>query len=116
MDKIAYLRGLLDGQGVDPATKEGKAQYAVCEALEDIMKYIQKLEDRVEELEEQCDILDEAVADVEDMLMDEDDDDDAYDCEGCPEDCETVCPNCGEELEFDVDESELQALAPDAEE
>ena len=28
------------------------------------------------------------------------------------EEGETVCPNCGEELEFDFDEDELESLTP----
>ena len=135
MDKIAYLKGLLDGQEVDKSTKEGKAFYAVCDALEELLKYTQELEDRVTELEELCDILDEDLGEMEDLLVDDDDDyefdeldddfgDEQYEtvCPTCGkcilldeatlEEGETVCPNCGEELEFDFDEREIAELAP----
>lgn len=138
MDKIAYLKGLLDGQEVDKSTKEGKAFYAVCDALEELLKYTQELEDRVTELEELCDILDEDLGEMEDLLVEDDgeyapdeldelDDDFAEEqyetvCPTCGkcilldettlEEGETVCPNCGEELEFDFDEREIAELAP----
>ena len=137
MDKIAYLKGLLDGQEVDKSTKEGKAFYAVCDALEELLKYTQELEDRVTELEELCDILDEDLGEMEDFLADADEDEDfeadeldddfsdeQYEtvCPTCGkcilldettlEEGETVCPNCGEELEFDFDEREIAEHAP----
>lgn len=140
MDKIAYLKGLLDGQEMDKSSKEGKVFYAVVDALEELVKYNEELEDRVAELEELCDILDEDLGDIEELLDDEADDP----CDLCSGDCtnvfdedeeqyeticptcgkcilldeetieegETFCPNCGEELEFDFDEHEIEALAP----
>ena len=140
MDKIAYLKGLLDGQEIDRTSKEGKALYAICDALDEIVRYTEELEDRVTELEELCDILDEDLGEMEDFLADEDDeeyepdelDDDFGDeqyetvCPTCGkcilldettlEEGETVCPNCGEELEFDFDEREIAELAPAASE
>lgn len=141
MDKIAYLKGLLDGQEIDKTSKEGKVFFAICDALDEMVKYTEELEDRVAELEELCDILDEDLGDMEELLLDDDDDDecpgcnfeDLYDddedeqyetvCPTCGkcilldertlEEGETVCPNCGEELEFDFDEREIEALTAD---
>ena len=141
MDKIAYLKGLLDGQEVDRNSKDGKVLYALCDALEEMAKRNAELEDRVAELEELCDILDEDLGDLEEMLLEDEDDES---CEGCNfedlydddedeqyeticptcgkcilldertlEEGETVCPNCGEELEFDFDEREIEALTAD---
>ena len=141
MDKIAYLKGLLDGQEVDKNAKDGKVLYALCDALEELAKRNAELEDRVAELEELCDILDEDLGDLEEMLLEDEDDES---CEGCNfedlydddedeqyeticptcgkcilldertlEEGETVCPNCGEELEFDFDEREIEALTAD---
>lgn len=140
MDKIAYLKGLLDGQEVDKDSKEGKVMFAFCDALEELLKYNEELEDRVAELEELCDILDEDLGDIEEQMaecdckcdcdycpenMDEfDEEEEQYEtiCPTCGqcilldeetlEEGETVCPVCGEELEFDFDESEIEALAP----
>lgn len=117
MDKIAYLKGLLDGQGVDPASNEGKVFYAVCDALDGVLKYVEELEDRVAELEELCDILDADLGDLEDDLYEDDDDEDEDEdpCDLCPGGCgdifdedqyETVCPECGET--FVLDEATLE--------
>ncbi len=141
MDRIAYLKGLLDGQEIDKNSKDGKVLFAICDALDEMVKYTEELEDRVAELEELCDILDEDLGDMEEMLLADDDDvdecgcnfEDLYDddedeqyetvCPTCGkcilldertlEEGETVCPNCGEELEFDFDEREIEALTAD---
>ncbi|MDE5885583.1 MAG: hypothetical protein K2H29_10975 [Oscillospiraceae bacterium] len=70
MNKISYLKGLLDGLQVHPESREGKMFYAVCEALEETASYAKKLEARVAELEELCDILDEDLGLVEEMVED----------------------------------------------
>ncbi len=106
MDKIAYLKGLLAGQDVAPDSKEGKVFYAICDALDEMQKYTEELEDRIMELEELCDILDEDLGDIEELLIDDEDDCDG-DCSSCcqsddlldiyddEEPYETVCPTCG---------------------
>ncbi len=139
MDKISYLKGLLAGLDIDAASKEGKVFYALCDALDEMREYTEELEDRIMELEELCDILDEDLGDIEELLLDDEDDCDCDFCSSenaldtldseeqyetiCPtcgkcialdentlEEGETVCPNCGEELEFDFDEIDLEEL------
>ncbi|MBE6848444.1 MAG: hypothetical protein E7502_00845 [Ruminococcus sp.] len=140
MDKISYLKGLLAGLDIDAASKEGKVFYALCDALDEMRAYTEELEDRIMELEELCDILDEDLGDVEELLLDDEDDCDGCDLcsadaalddedfeeqyeticptcgncivldEGTLEEGETTCPNCGEELEFDFDELDLEEL------
>ncbi|MDE5737051.1 MAG: hypothetical protein K2H93_01650, partial [Oscillospiraceae bacterium] len=78
MNKVSYLKGLLDGLDVNPESREGKIFYAVCEALEESAKYTEELENRVAELEELCDILDEDLGLVEEML-----EDDNFSCKNC---------------------------------
>lgn len=107
MDKISYLKGLLAGQEVSPDSKEGKVFYAICGALDDMKKYTEELEDRIAELEELCDILDEDLGDIEELLLDDLDDDcdcECGDCDCCPsadmmddydDQYETICPTCG---------------------
>lgn len=78
MDKVSYLKGLLAGLEVNPESREGKVFYAVCEALEESAKYTEELENRVAELEELCNILDEDLGFVEEMLEDND-----FNCTNC---------------------------------
>ena len=78
MNKVSYLKGLLAGLDVNPESREGKIFYAVCEALEESAKYTEELENRVAELEELCDILDQDLGLVEEML-----EDDNFSCKNC---------------------------------
>lgn len=131
-EKIAYIKGLAEGLGVDNDTKEGKVLNAIIDLLEDITEEICEIEDGCDELMEQIDAVDEDLSALEDIIY-EDDDDDCCDC-GCDDcddccDCDDevyeincpvcndiiyldeemlekdgmVCPNCGTELEFDFE-------------
>ena len=79
MEKIAYLKGIMEGLGVHPESREGKLFGAVCEALQESADYIQKLESRVAELEELYGILDEDLSIVEDLV-----DNESSGCGACP--------------------------------
>lgn len=118
-EKVAYLKGLVEGLGVDTETKEGRIIKAVVEVLDDMALTVSDVEDGLSELSEQVDAIDEDLEDIEnDFYGDEDYDEDECD-EGCYEvtcsncgkkvylddeilaDGEMTCPNCGEKLEFD---------------
>ena len=120
-EKIAYLKGLMEGMNVDTESNEGKLFAAVVDVVED-------LTDEVMELGDGLDVISDDLSDVEDIVYDEwdddddDDDDDDEDDEEeecyattCPEceeeiffddtmleDGEIICPNCGAKLEFDL--------------
>ncbi len=90
-EKIAYLKGLLEGMELDTSTKEGKAILQMSEVMEEMAVYIDDLQSQVDELTELCDILDEDLGAVEsDLYVDEDedeeeeDDDDDYDQSSFP--------------------------------
>ena len=124
-ERIAYIRGLAEGLGLDADKDEVKVINAIIDLLEDMAYDVQDMEDIVDELGEEIDEIDEDLADVEeevfgecyddDCCCDDDfDDDDAYyevTCGKCGETIvldeeallvgEIVCPNCSEPLEFD---------------
>ena len=133
-EKTAYLKGLADGLGVDPQSKEGKLWAALNDLLCDVAHELEALHevdkgqaealdglaDEVSLLEDICGELDDG--DYE-KLEDGDDEDPVYDgvvynatCPVCGEeisfDEETLeqgsiqCPKCGETLEFDLDAEE----------
>ena len=129
-EKVAYLKGLADGYGIDPATREGKLLTTIVDILEDLALEVEDLGCDLDELEEGLDAVSEDLADVEEILFededeyddeDEDEDDEEpifYEAE-CPTCGEVVsfdegvlaqgaieCPNCGENLEFELDETE----------
>ena len=129
-EKVAYLKGLLEGMELDTTKKEGKLLAAIIDVLEDISLDLEDLWDQTDELMEGLDAVSDDLEDVEDVLfeddVEEDDEDSEYyeddldedeDCYAttCPtceetiyfdesvlEEGEVICPNCGEKLEFDL--------------
>ena len=126
-EKIAYLKGLMEGMNVDTESNEGKLFAAVVDVLDEIALEVEDLTDEVMELGDGLDVISDDLSDVEDIVYDEwdDDDDDDEDDEDdeeeecyattCPEceeeiffddtmlgDGEIICPNCGAKLEFDL--------------
>ena len=131
IEKVAYLKGLFEGMEIDESTKEGKLLKAVVEVLGELAEDHADLEDYVAELTEQVDAVDEDLSSLEDVVYEELDDECDGDCEGCDDldddlydvtcpsckesfevDEETLldggvdCPNCGEHLEFDIEDDE----------
>ena len=119
-EKIAYIKGLAEGLGLDEATKEGKILAAIIDLLGDITEEICDIEDGCDELMEQIDAVDEDLSNLEDFIYDdeddyEDEDDEVYEvqCPACNDivyldedmlaEGEIACPNCGTNLEFDFD-------------
>ena len=108
-DKMAYLRGMVDGMELDlTSTKEGKVLGQLLDVMQDLTAYVSDLQTQVDELTEVCDLFDQDLGDLEDIVYDEDDEDDAY--YSCDDDddfddddfdddddetlYETVCPSC----------------------
>ena len=144
-EKVAYLKGLMEGMELDTATKEGKLIAAIIELMGDVTKRVTDIEettiaisDELDEIEEDLDAIEDYILDEEDDYDDLDDDyedDDEYD-EGfdfgdeettiyevkcaCGEvidfDEETleagsmVCPNCGETLEFSLEDDDEEEM------
>ena len=131
-EKVAYLKGLMEGMELDTEKKEGKLLAAIIDVLDDIALEIEDLKDYADELGEGLDAVSDDLEDVEDVLFEEDDEDEydeedfdeldededcyATTCPTCEEeiffdesilkDGEVICPNCGEKLEFDLDSIE----------
>ncbi len=108
-EKVAYLKGLIEGMEIDEATKEGKILKAIMDVLSDVALSVEDLEATVQEMGEQVDTIDEDLDALETDYYDEYDeyDDDDCDCCDCCDDefYDVTCPNCNEE--FAVDEETL---------
>ncbi len=106
-EKVAYLKGLVEGLDFDKDDKETKVIKAVLDVLEDLALTVSDLDDEMELVTEQLDAVDEDLADLEEIFYDECDDCDCDDdCDCCDCDCdedmyEVECPNCGEVIYFD---------------
>ena len=135
-EKVAYLKGLMEGMNIDRDSNEGKLFTVMADILSDIALDIEELEGDLYDLGEDVDAISDDLSDVEDYLFeDEDEDEEDYDDDDdedwdedeeplffevtCPA-CENTitvdedvvnlgaiqCPNCGEMLEFEFDEDD----------
>ena len=130
LEKVAYMKGLAEGLGLDTKTKEGKLLTVMIDLLDDIALELEDIRDDQCELEEGLDAVSDDLNDVETYLYemdgeydeddeeddDEDEEEEVYEttCPSCEEEIyfdETIladgcvkCPNCGEKLEFDLSE------------
>ena len=137
-EKVAYLKGLAEGLGLDAESKEGKLFAAIIDVLDEMAEEILDLEEEMADIEEGLDAVSDDLSEVEETLyeledeFDDDEDEEEEEEEDCfmttcpaceeeiffdetvLEDGEVVCPNCGEKLEFDL--SDLANALEDLEE
>ena len=126
-EKVAYLKGLMEGLDLDKTTKEGKVIAAMADILDDLALTVADNCDQIDAIDEDLESLEEYVYDdldfddYDDDLFDEDDDEEAaeyeFECPNChevvfidesvfDEGKEIECPNCGAKLEGFYEEEE----------
>lgn len=122
-EKVAYLKGLAEGLGVDGASKEGKLMLAVIDALESMAVDAEVLEAKCADLADSIDDIGEDMAYLEDLCLADLDDEDDDECSGCcgcddEQEYEVTCPQCGEVItlfEDDLDFGSIRCPSCDAE-
>ena len=80
-EKVAYLKGLMEGMNLNADSNEGKLFLAIADVLDEIALEVEDLTDEVMELGDGLDVISDDLGDVEDIVYDEwddDDDDDDY--------------------------------------
>ena len=105
-EKVAYLKGLTEGLGIDPEKKEGKILTTILDILEDLAIDQEDLAADIAELDEGLDAVSDDLEDVETVLFgdeEEDDEDEIEDWDGETAFYECQCPACGETVTFDED-------------
>ena len=135
-EKVAYLKGLMEGMKLDTETNEGKLLTVIADILADMASDMEDLSGDLADLAEDVDAISDDLSDVEDYLCDEDDEDeeDEEDDEEeplffevtCPACDKTItvdedvlnlgsiqCPNCGEMMEFEFDEDDEDDETPE---
>ena len=124
-EKVAYLKGLMEGLDLDKTTKEGKVLSAMADILEDMALTVADSCDQIDAIDEDLETLEEYVYDEldldDDYDFDFDDDEDSgeyeFECPNChevvfidesvfEEGKEIECPNCGAKLEGFYEEEE----------
>ncbi len=116
VEKAAYLKGLTEGLGITPETKDGKLWAALHELLSDMAHEIEDLQssqldmaDALDEMTDEVTLLQSCCGDLDMSKLD--DDEDAEEDEEDEEDGElydgvlydVTCPVCGEEITLDED-------------
>ena len=123
-EKVAYLKGLAEGLGLDPESKAEKLITVIIDTLADMADEIEDLSENALDIGEELDALSDDLSEVEDFLFDDDFDVSDYDdfdfdddhdelddecgcayCGGASFSYEVKCPACGEEIV--LDESDL---------
>ena len=109
VEKAAYLKGLAEGLGVDPDSRDGKLWGALTELLSDMAHEIEDLQSGALDFADTLDEFGDELGYLEELTCDLDRPEDFVD-EGCSGDCD----NC----EFDCfsDEPEEEDELPDGEE
>ena len=128
-EKVAYLKGLMEGMKLDTETNEGKLLSVIADILGDMTEDMEDLAGDLYDLGEEVDAISDDLSDMEDFLLDDDWDDEDEDEEDdeeplffevtCPACEKTItvdedvlnlgsiqCPNCGEMMEFEFDEDD----------
>ena len=124
MEKVAYLKGLTEGLGLDDSTKEGKVIKLVIDLLDDVVLTLSDVADGFTLMEEQLEAIDEELDELASEIYEDDEegsighcffDGELYEvtCPTCDEitcidedmldEGEINCPSCGELLEFDLE-------------
>ncbi len=98
-EKVAYLKGLAEGLNLDTEkSKEGKLISVMIGIMEELAMSVEDLEENALNLGEEIDVLSDDLADVEEVVFDEDDDDmEDYDDDWF----EVECPTCGADIVVD---------------
>ncbi len=140
-EKVAYLKGLMEGMKLDTEANEGKLLSVIADILADMASDMEDLAGDLADLGEEVDAISDDLGDVEDYLCDDDwDEDDEEDEDWDEEDdeeplffevtcpaCEKTitvdedvlnlgsiqCPNCGEMMEFEFDEDDVEEKKED---
>ena len=131
-EKAAYLKGLIDGLGIDETTKEGKVIKAMSELLGELAEAVDAIDEDVTHAYDQINDLSEELEDLEaDLYEDDDTDDDDEEPEEDAEDAEdsgddddnadvagepyyeVACPACGNTVYVSEDDLDAgEAICP----
>ena len=130
-EKAAYLKGLVEGLGIDETTKEGKVIKAMSELLCEMAQAVDGIDEDVTQAYDQINDLSEELEDLEADLYEDDDADEEDDEPETEDDAddnaddnadvasepyyEVACPACGETVYVSEDDLDAgEAICPAA--
>ena len=110
-EKVAYLKGLMEGMELNRDAGEGKLLAIIAEILGEMAEDIEDIESDLYDLSEDVDAISDDLSDVEDLLRGEDEDwYDEEDEDGEPQFFEVTCPACDKTITVDEDVIELGSV------
>lgn len=121
-EKVSFIRGLVEGLELDTEKKEVKVINAMVDLLDEMSTVLSEVEKKYGDMADQLDAVDEDLGNLEEEFYGDDDDFEMDDCcyeVTCPSCNETIClsediieqgsmdcPNCGEKLEFSLEDED----------
>lgn len=94
-EKISYIKGLMEGLGINDSSNEGKVLLAMRDLLEDLCDTVSDLDDDMDQVYEELDAMDEDMDDLEEAVYGDDEDDEDEEEDDDEQLYEIECPNCG---------------------
>ena len=126
-EKAAYLKGLIEGLGIDETTKEGKVIKVMSELLGELAEAVDGIDEDVSRAYDQINDVSEELEDLEADLYEDDDEDDEPEEDDADEDAdeddnadvagepyyEVACPACGKTVYVSEDDLDAgEAICP----
>ena len=126
-EKAAYLKGLIEGLGIDETTKEGKVIKVMSELLGELAEAVDGIDEDVSRVYDQINDISEELEDLEADLYEDDDEDDNEDDDPEEDDAdeddnadvagepyyEVACPACGKTVYVSEDDLDAgEAICP----
>ena len=126
-EKAAYLKGLIEGLGIDETTKEGKVIKAMSALLGELAEAVDGIDEDVTRAYDQINDLSEELEDLEaDLYEDDDEDEEPEEDEDTEDDAdddnadvagepyyEVACPACGKTVYVSEDDLDAgEAICP----
>ena len=117
-ERAAYLKGLIEGLGIDETTKEGKIIKAMNELLGELSTAVMGLDEDLTQAYDLINDLNDEIEDLEADLYEEDEEQDSQDDDEDEDDdnepfYEVACPNCGQTVYVSGDDLDVgEAICP----
>jgi len=122
-EKVAYIKGLAEGLGLDSDVKTEKLIDVIIDTLDEMADEIEALNQNALDIGDELDAISDDLEEVEEFLFgDEDDDYDDFDFDNDEDGCgcgfcggggfsyEVACPACGAEVELDESDLALDSI------
>lgn len=106
VEKAAYLKGLAEGLGIEPESKDGKLWGALTELLADMAHEIEDLQESNVDFAEALDDISEELSYLEELTCDLDTPEDYDGDEERERGCGPCCFGCGEDGAYDEEDDD----------